>query len=305
MKKKRKLGALYFTGLDIVDDDIVVLTGHYYALENTDDERTAFLSFNKGVWGSLNVSGISHAIRFKPGSKTIKRECLLLERNRGLYRIATATDVKFERIAEKRDGFLMDLRQIAGHWYAVGGHHQVHVEQNGHWTPFDNGIYVPGEAGEAKILLGIDGLSQDDIYAVGLNGVIFHYDGVSWKLMDSPTNLGLQRVLCINKDEVYLCGNGNGLYRGSKNTWVPLTDPDKSVTFWDMESFQGEVYACTKEALFKIKNDQLSKVDIPLDGPLAFYRMASNKSQLWACGNECLLRYDGKRWKQYAFIDNQ
>ncbi len=301
---KRKTNSLYFTDVALANRDVVVLTGIYYALEETEDQKTAFISLNKGAWGWLNLRGIAHAVRFRGKTEHLKRQCLVLERNRGLYRISPPKDVKFEMINEEREGFLMDLRQIAGKWYAVGGHHQIYREDNGRWNPIDAGVYVPGEKGEAKILLSIDGTSETDIYTVGFNGVILHYNGNSWRQLDSPTNLGLQRVLCISKEEVYICGYGNSLYRGNTNGWKALTEPDDKITYWDMAYFKRKLYVCTKKKLFELKNDQLEEVKIPAKGPLGFYRMDSDKDELWTCGNECLLKFDGKRWKQYIFPDN-
>ena len=196
MVKKRKPGALYFTDVARVDKDVVVLTGNYYSLEETEDERIALLSLKKGVWGGIDLSGIAHAVRFlgNPGNK--RNGYLILERNRGLYRVIPPKSVKFEMINEEREGFLMDLRQIAGKWYAVGGHHQIYREDNGRWNPIDAGIYIQGEEGEAKILLSIDGISETDIYTVGFNGVIFHYNGNFWRKLDSPTIL-VSKESCV------------------------------------------------------------------------------------------------------------
>lgn len=304
MVKNRKSGALYFTDIAQVEKDTVVLTGNYYALEETEEERTALLSLKKGIWGGLDLSGIAHAVRFRGDSRERRKEYLVLERNRGLYRIVPPKGVKFEMINENREGFIMDLRQIAGSWYAVGGHHQIYREDNGRWNPIDSSVFIPGEEGEAKILLSIDGNSETDIYTVGFNGVIFHYNGISWKLLDSPTNLGLQRVLCISKEEIYICGYGNSLYRGNKKEWRALTEPDDAITYWDMAYFKGRVYVCTKKKLFEIQNDQLKEVNIPVKGPLGFYRMDSDEYELWTCGNECLLKFDGENWEQYIFPDN-
>lgn len=305
MAKKRKPGALYFTDVSRVDKDTVVLTGNYYALEETKEERTALLSLKKGVWGGIDLSGIVHAVRFISSPAKKKNGYLLLERNRGLYRVFPPKSVKFEMINEEREGFLMDLRKIAGKWYAVGGHHQIYREDNGRWNPIDSGVYVPGKEGESKIFLSIDGISETDIFTVGFNGVIFHYNGNSWSQVDSPTNLGLQRVLCISKEEVYICGYGNSLYRGNANGWLPLTENDNDTIYWDMAYFKGKVYVCTKKKLFIVKKDQLENVEIPIKGPLGFYRMDSDENELWACGNECLLKFDGKTWKQYIFPDNK
>lgn len=305
MTKKRKLGALYFTDVNRVDKDGVVVIGNYYALEGAEEERTALLSLRGGVWGGMDLSGIAHAVRYRGETHDLNKQYLVLERNKGLYMVTPPNNVRFVKVNDTRDGFLMDLRQIGERWYAVGGHHQIYREENGKWESIDSGVYIPGDAGEAKILLSIDGNSEKDIYAVGFNGVVLHYDGITWKQLDSPTDYGFQRVLCVSEDEVYLCGYGNSLYRLNKDSWIALTEPDDAVVFWDMRYFQGKLYVCTKKKLFILEHNQLEEVIIPVKGPLGFYRMDSDENELWTCGNECLLQFDGKNWKQFVFPDNE
>jgi hypothetical protein len=187
----------------------------------------------------------------------------------------------------------------------LGGHHRIHRLDGKMWKSIDGGVYIASAKGEAKSLASIDGTSASDLYAVGSSGVIFHFDGKRWAAQKSPTEFGLQRVLSVSKDEVYLCGNTNGLYRGSRSSWKALTRYDKSVTFWDMAWFAGKLYVCSKAKLFVLEKDELVEVKIPVRGPLGFYRMDARDGELWTCGNECVLRFDGKKWKQYVFPDNK
>src|SRR5688572_21702562 len=106
MSRKRKLGALYFTDVTRIDRGGVALTGNYYSSDNEDEQRTAFLTLRNGTWGGLDISGISHALRFTGNPKDPKRQYLILERNRGLYRFTPPSDLRFERIFENREGFL-------------------------------------------------------------------------------------------------------------------------------------------------------------------------------------------------------
>ncbi len=304
MAKKRKPTALYFTGVARIDKGGVGLIGHRYAWDAKDEQRTAFLIYRNGTWGPGEIPGISHALRFTGNPNDPKRQYLNLDRNHGLYRFNPPTGTRFEEIHPEREGFFMDLRRIGGTWYIVGGNYQVYKEAKRGWDPIDSGLYVPGDEGNTKLLLSIHGLSESDIYTVGFDGVIFRYNGKAWRQLPSPTNLGLQRVLCVSKNEIYLCGNANGVYRGNAGGWVPLTEPDEKVTFWDMAYFQERVYLCTKKKLFVVNKDALEEVKIPVKGPLGFYRMDADEDELWTCGNECLLQFDGKRWTQHIYPEN-
>ncbi|WP_372623351.1 hypothetical protein [Falsiroseomonas sp.] len=276
-------------------------TGQLYSLEDSNDRRTGVPTVHNGEWASYGVlSGILHAIRF---TEDPERQLLLLARAHGLYRISKK-GISFEDIGKDDEGFLMDLRRIGARWYAVGGHHHVYREEATGWQRFDQGVHIPDEPGEARILLSIDGVAEDDIYAVGFNGVILHHDGSAWAELESPTNVGLQRVLCVSRDEVYICGYGNALYRGNRTGWQALTAPDENVVYWDMARFHGRIYVCTKQRLFVLNGDRLDEVDIPVEGPLGFYRLDASDTELWSCGNECVLRFDGTTWTQYVWPDN-
>ena len=122
---KRKPGALYFTDVAIARDDEIILTGNYYDLEDSREERIALLSLIKGKWGGMDLSGTAHAVRV--GWYGSEKAYYVLERNRGLYVARPTGTVQFVEIARNRQGFLMDLRKIGRCWYAVGGHHQVHI----------------------------------------------------------------------------------------------------------------------------------------------------------------------------------
>ena len=301
-RKKRKPEALYFTGVAIIRPDHAAFTGQLFRLEDSNDRRTVVPTVRNGQWASYAVlSGILHAVRFTADPDW---QLLLLARAHGLYRFSKK-GTTFEDIGKGDDGFLMDLRRIGARWYAVGGHHHVYREEPSGWRRFDDGIHVPGEAGEDKVLLSIDGVAEDDIYAVGFGGTILHHDGLAWTMLASPTNAGLQRVLCVSRDEVYICGNENGLYRGNRAGWQALAAPDDAVVYWDMAHFQGKLYVCTKHQLYVLAEGGLEEVSIPMEGPLGFYRLEASETELWSCGNECVLRFDGQAWTQYIWPDNR
>ena len=90
--------------------------------------------------------------------------------------------------------------------------------------------------------------------------------------------------------------------KGKIDNWKLLIEPDESVTYWDMIQFKDEIYICSKKNLFKLSSEGLPvKIVIDVEDPLGFYRMDCNENQLWTVGNECILKYDGKKWEQFKF----
>ena len=72
------------------------------------------------------------------------------------------------------------------------------------------------EPGDVELYLaGIDGTSDSDIYVVGTDGHIFHWDGKAWRGVKSPTKAHLERVRCVDRGEVYICGYEGAFLRGN------------------------------------------------------------------------------------------
>lgn len=57
--------------------------------------------------------------------------------------------------------------------------------------------------------------ATDDVFAVGGNGTILHYDGNSWSQMESGTKYHLRDVWGFTSDDVYACGGNidNAVYK--------------------------------------------------------------------------------------------
>jgi photosystem II stability/assembly factor-like uncharacterized protein len=80
----------------------------------------------------------------------------------------------------------------------------------------------------------IDAVSDSDVWAVGLDGSIYHYDGQDWTFPGSPTSEDLQAVLMLATNDGWSAGE-NGVilhYNGAvwsavdSATWADLYDID-------------------------------------------------------------------------------
>jgi hypothetical protein len=86
---------------------------------------------------------------------------------------------------------------------------------NGVWTQLAT---LPTPAAYA-----IWGSSPTDVYAVGYNGVIEHYDGVSWAAQPSGTIEALYGVWGAGANDVYVCGSNGTLLHYDGSTWHHMT----------------------------------------------------------------------------------
>ena len=79
-------------------------------------------------------------------------------------------------------------------------------------------------AGDGEEFRGIHGVSDDDIYAVGKDGSIYHYDGTSWsKTFDSGDDLN--SVYMVSSNLGYAVGKDGDVFEFDGTTWTQLTAP--------------------------------------------------------------------------------
>lgn len=75
-------------------------------------------------------------------------------------------------------------------------------------------------------LFAIDGNELGQAWAVGDDGVILHFDGVSWQRETCPTQINLRAVACADNSTVYAAGGeGTVLKRDASGVWAALDCP--------------------------------------------------------------------------------
>ncbi len=296
--------ALYFNELAAVRGGFVYLSGHLYILEDEDAEHTRMARVNQSGWGHLgDIDGIVWSVcayEESDGARTVIAAC-----KDGLVRCYQGTATQDEQI-DIGSGSIFQVRRIGSTVFACGSLHQVYRRTDSAWDHFDSGIAEQPEQERRPAFFGIDGAHEDCIYCVGRRGVIAHYDGQRWAMMESPTNASLERVLCLSEDEVYICGRNGLFFRGAGNQWESLGDPGYTEHFWGLTKFQDKIYVCSDADLFEFDGNALVKVDTGLDGELSYYRLDATGDELWATsGREDVYRFDGSTWERLICPDNR
>lgn len=90
----------------------------------------------------------------------------------------------------------------------------------------NSSIFRDGGAGWAQEkppstqhLRAVWGSAPDDIWAVGLAGLILHYDGSAWQKVASPVGLGLEAVWGASADDVYAAGQSGSIIHWDGMRW--------------------------------------------------------------------------------------
>ncbi|MCK5797037.1 MAG: hypothetical protein KAI47_07640 [Deltaproteobacteria bacterium] len=99
-----------------------------------------------------------------------------------------------------------------------------------HWQIVDHGMVPGGDAGLRPNLFSIWGVDEHDMWTVGSQGTVLHWDGKAWVSEATPTDETLTSVWGTSKDDVFAVGFRGTLLRrqggpGKKGTWETIPVP--------------------------------------------------------------------------------
>ena len=107
-----------------------------------------------------------------------------------------------------------------------------------------------------SLVRGIWGLASDDIFAVGVGGLVLHYDGIEW----SPFNdIGLSRfnsytdIWGTSHSNLYIVGDGLDItgpvlhFDGSTWTTMPMSSPGGIRSVWGSSGSTNDVYLSDRD----------------------------------------------------------
>lgn len=224
----------------------------------------------------------------------------------GIVSVSTMSGSTEEEIDDSLDGParrgpIRDLQLIDGVPYATGMGRQVYRREGPvKWTRQDQGVVLPRGEIELCGFNSIDGLREENLYAVGFNGEIWQRLEGKWFKRESPTNLVLHRVKVVREDLVFICGQMGTLLRGNGSQWEAIEQDATSDDLWGMEWFNGELYLTRDSGLFRLDgNDNLVAVDMKLPGKPSCRHLHANDGVLWSCGPKNVVwTEDGQSWTE-------
>lgn len=271
-------------------------------------------------WQVSAVCVLTHAASKK------ERAYVALEEGSGIvgfYIPGSGKDVSDEALPRGEHGqgiaSLTDIAQIGGNLYLCGYGGKVMRRADGKWASFDNGLKaltlrdflqrgmsvsdaLQAAAPTQRDMIAINGFSEEDIYCVGREGLIFHFDGSIWHQTEKATNVDLNCVHCAGDGLVYAAGNGGVLVRGKDNDFHALATGVHD-DFYAATWFDGHLYVGGLKGLYRLENDGLRYVDT---GEESFKCRAldSCAGQLLVVAKRWLAVFDGLNWMRIDHPDN-
>ncbi len=198
-------------------------------------------------------------------------------------------------IAISDHGPLRCARTIGGSVYVVGGDRQAYQLTERGWQSIAQGTVLPGDDGKIFSFEAVDGFAADEIYAVGLRGEIWLYNGSVWHNLTSPTNVLLSSVCCAGDNTVYAAGLQGLLLHGRGDTWEVLDVGEFPYDFWDLCWFQGALYLATMYRVYRLDGETLTPLDCGVD---TAGKLACTDNVLWSIGAKDVVAFDGQTWSR-------
>ena len=131
----------------------------------------------------------------------------------------------------------------------------------------------------------IDGLGEDDIYAVGYGGEIWRRVNNTWRQLESPTNVILHRVRVVKKKLAYASGQKGVLLRGVGDSWQEIRHDSTQDNLWGLEWFKGTLYMASEDTLYRLNDDDdLDVVD--MQGIDTCGHLHANDGVMWSFGTK-------------------
>jgi len=165
----------------------------------------------------------------------------------------------------------------------------------------------PLPAGNA--LYAVSGSSSSDVWAVGDNGTILHYDGQTWSAVPSGVSERLTGVWAASASEAWISGTNGALLRWDGNAWGPAGQPPAltyayAVTGWVDASGavpKSTVWFTDDGSPIRVSAGQWLREMLP-QTPFTFASVwADSGGALWAVGsNGGLSRLAGGVWTPFG-----
>lgn len=290
--------SLFFTCGLVVSPDTIVVPAQYNSLPDENMSRVAFCFDGNWVYNDVDNDVIG-SICFRSSDRSV----WMLGRKGNIRHVAAeAADFTLENIRGKfqnqhietgRLGELLCIREIDDALYVCGQSSQVYLNSDGAWVE----ISPPGAEIASPTIESLDGLTREDIYAVGEKGLIMHFNGSQWRQLDSPTNRPLSCVRCKSGDEVYVCGNDGLLLVGNHDQWQIL-DTNRSVNFWDMALYNGQLYLSHAHGLVRYDGMNFFDIDMGFVPSVGGHKLDARDGVLYSFGIDDICRFDGKHWQR-------
>jgi len=175
------------------------------------------------------------------------------------------------------------------------------VGENGkiwYYSPGASPAYQLMKSPTTETLYGVYATATNNAFAVGVNGVIIHWDGTSWAAFSSPTSNALYSIWAPSVSNVWICGSG-GLISSWDGTQWRQWSTGTTNTFYGItgSTVSNTIYAVGAGG--KIVKIEAGVVTVETSGTtetLYGVTVRPSTGDVWACGNAGVILKRSGTW---------
>ncbi|MCF6189962.1 MAG: hypothetical protein L3J51_05770 [Cocleimonas sp.] len=259
-----------------------------------------------GQWYAAELNGIWGKPWFGGIIKHPRHQLLFVSENGdthtavGGYPLTSQGAIPKSRSALKTSDFpalfFHNAKSINGKIYTVNSMRGVFKFTGSEWIQLKSGLPDYEDiVGRNYGFRDIDGFSEDDIYAAGGDGDLWHWNGEKWRQIDCPTNALLTNICCGDDGLVYITMNKNAILCGREDNWE-FINQDMSDRFESIVWFKDRIYLSSSYQLFQIKDNKFSAANEGEFRSLLWGRLSVGDGIMVAALDRRIGIYDGKEW---------
>jgi hypothetical protein len=162
------------------------------------------------------------------------------------------------------------------------------------WDAFEQGLRPAGNkvAGYEAVA----GFSLSDVYAGGWDGELVHWNGKTWRTIDSPTSSIIVNMCAGGDGKIYACGRTGLLLCGRDDEWGVIDHQMTTEDFWGIAWFKGKLYLSSFDGVFYLEKGEVQPVDFGDLNITSFYHLTASREMLLSIGAKDIVAFNGKDW---------
>ncbi len=189
------------------------------------------------------------------------------------------------------------VKTLFGYAYTVGEDREIYKRVGaGQWEKLSG---LPEEDDIDDVgFEDFDAFAENDMYAVGGNGDLWHFDGNSWSQKGFPSNIALATVTCAGDGNVYITGEGGNIWVGRDSTWKLVYEGKSTIPWNDAIWFNGQLWLSSDYRLRIWDGSNLiPPKDADGDDVLMSGHMDARDGILAIASTDTVMTFDGKEWR--------
>ncbi len=199
--------------------------------------------------------------------------------------------------------------------YAIGGPLRIFERLNGQQWKEITDIPIPApftgtdrkkliEAVGQSFFFDLAGVSENDMYAVGDAGIVWHFDGKTWAQRAFPSDVRLATVTCSPHGDVYITDLRGTLWKGNGNNWQVVCSVPLSIPFEDSAWFDGTLWCANDYGMYVLEGNELVQAHMskqhPVPTDVAYHShridVSPDGTTMLVCGRDGAAMLDANGW---------